>query len=105
VHRGRITGYNPVDNLFLLSFEQHILDQPFLRLEEVEVGSKLEGTVEKIMDRGIVVKLADGITGWVPVEQSADVLPKKNKGKELMGWEKRFKEGTKIKCRVRAQSK
>jgi DNA-directed RNA polymerase subunit E'/Rpb7 len=72
------------------------------------VASKLEGTVEKILDRGVLVKLADGINGWIPVEHTADVLPgttkKKNTGKELMGWEKRFKQGAKIKCRVRSQS-
>jgi rRNA biogenesis protein RRP5 len=103
VHRGRITGYNPVDNLFLLSFEQHILDQPFLRLEDVVIGSKVEGTVEKAMDNGIVVKLAEGITGWIPLEHTADILPgttKKHKGKELVGWEKRFKEGAKVSCKV-----
>jgi rRNA biogenesis protein RRP5 len=103
VHRGRITAYNPVDNLFLLSFEQKVLDQTFLRFEDVEVGSKLEGTVEKIVDRGVIVRLAEGVTGWIPIEQSADVLPtasKKPSGKELIGWEKRFKEGTKIKCKV-----
>jgi len=104
LHRGRITGYNPVDNLFLLSFEQHILDQPFFSLEDVEVASKVEGTVEKIVERGVIVRLAEGITGWIPVEQSADVLPsssKKNLGKNIIGWEKRFKEGSKIKCKVR----
>lgn len=80
-----------------------MLDQPFLRVEDVEIGSKLEGAVERILDQGIVVRLAEGITGWIPVEQSADVLPgksKKNIGKEIMGWEKRFKEGTKLKCKV-----
>jgi len=92
-----------VDNLFLLSFEQHILDQLFLRLEDVEIGSKLEGTITKALDRGVIVKLAEGVTGWVPLEQSADVLPgasKKSVGKDIIGWEKRFKEGAKIKCKV-----
>ena len=94
-----------MDNLFLLSFEQRVLDQPFLRIEDVEIGSKLEGTVQKIVDRGVIVRLAEGITGWIPIEHSADVLPaasKKGAGKELIGWEKRFKEGTTIKCKVRS---
>jgi hypothetical protein len=59
--------------------------------------------VEKTLDRGVIIRLAEGITGWIPVEQSADVLPganKKTTGKDIMGWEKRFKEGTKIKCKV-----
>jgi ribosomal protein S1 len=73
-------------------------------MEDIALGSKLEGTVEKILDRGVLVRLADGINGWIPVEHTADVLPgttkKKNKGQEIMVWEKRFKEGAKIKCRV-----
>ena len=92
-----------MDNLFLLSFEQRVLDQPFLRVEDVEIGSKLEGTVEKVVDRGVIVQLAEGITGWIPIEQSADVLPtasKKGSGKDLIGWEKRFKQGSTVKCKV-----
>ena len=92
-----------MDNLFLLSFEQSVLDQPFLRVEDVEIGSKLEGTVEKVVDRGVILRLAEGITGWIPIEQSADVLPtisKKASGKDLIGWEKRFKQGSTVKCKV-----
>ena len=103
LHRARITGYNPLDNLFLLSFEQHILSQPFLRIEDVEIAAKLEGTVERVLERGVVMRLAEGITGWIPIEQSADVVPGsggKMKGKDIIGWERRFKEGTKMKCRV-----
>ena len=103
VHRGRIIGYNPVDNIFFLSFEQRILDQPFLRIEDVEVGSRLEGTVEKVLDRGIIVRIAEGITGWIPFEHSADVLPgppKKQFSKDNISLERRFKEGSTVKCKV-----
>jgi rRNA biogenesis protein RRP5 len=103
VHQGRVTGYNPVDNLYLVSFEQKVLDQKFLRLEDVELGSTLEGTIEKAGDSGITVTLAEGITGWIPMQHSSDVLPgtdKKKAGKELLKWNKKFKEGSKIKCKV-----
>ena len=102
-HCARIIGYNPVDNLFQLSFEQRVLDQPFLRIEDVEIGSTLEGMVQRISEKGIVVRLAEGITGWVPVEQTADALPTEGKkafGIQLIGWEKRFKEGSKLKVRA-----
>lgn len=92
-----------MDNLYLLSFEQRILDQPFLRLEDVEVGAVLEGFVEKTRDRSVIVKLAEGITGMIPLEHTADVLPaasKKHVTKDIIGWETRFKEGKSIKCRV-----
>lgn len=107
LHRARIVGYNPVDNLFQLSFEQQVLEQPFLRLEDVEIASALEGTVERLLEKGIIVKLAEGITGWIAMEQSADALPTANKkafGKQLIVWEKRFKEGSTVKVRVRNHS-
>ena len=103
LHRARITAYNPVDNLFLVSFEQHILDQPFLRLEDIEAGATLEGVVEKVLERHIVVKLADAITGSVPIAHTTDVLPqgpKHSSTGDLLASQKRFKEGKTIKCRV-----
>jgi rRNA biogenesis protein RRP5 len=86
-----------------VSFEQQVLDQIFLRIEDVEMGSTLEGTIEKIGDSGITVNLAEGISGWVPMQHSSDVLPgsdKKKAGKDLLKWTKKFKEGSKIKCKV-----
>jgi len=61
--------------------------------------------VEKIVERGVIVRLAEGISGWIPIEQSADVLPtasKKGVGKDLLGWEKRFKLGTTVNCKVQS---
>ena len=69
----------------------------------MEIGSTLEGMVQRISEKGIVVRLAEGITGWVPVEQTADALPTESKkafGIQLIGWEKRFKEGSKLKVRA-----
>ena len=97
VHRGRIVGYNPMDGLFLVSLEQKIIDQPFLCLEDVRVGQTLQGTVEKLVIKstgvsGILVNIADGITGLVPEIHFSDV--------HLQHPEKRFKEGTKVNVRV-----
>ena len=59
-----------------------------MRIEDVEVGSKLEGMIEKVIDRGIIVRLAEGITGWIPVEQSADVLSgtSKEEHRQRINW-------------------
>jgi ribosomal protein S1 len=71
----------------------------------VELGLTLEGTIEKVGDSGITVSLAEGISGWIPMQQSSDVLPgsdkKKATGKDLLKWTKKFKEGAKIQCKVR----
>jgi rRNA biogenesis protein RRP5 len=97
VHRGRVVGYNAVDGLFQLSFEKQILDQPFLRIEDVPIGQIVNGTVEKLVIgqdgvNGLLVKLAEGIIGFVPEIHLADV--------KLQHPEKKFREGMKVKARV-----
>jgi rRNA biogenesis protein RRP5 len=97
VHEARIVGYNVLDNLFLLSFERRVIDQPFIRLEDVAVGTVVKGKIEKLligptgMD-GIILSLADGITGLVPSMHFADA--------QLQHPEKKFREGTTISARI-----
>ena len=96
-HRGRVIGYNSIDGGFLVSFEPHILAQPYLRVEDIPVGEVVNGVIEKLIINengvaGLIVKLADGITGLVPETHLADV--------QLQHPEKRFKEGMKVKARV-----
>ncbi|KAF3010122.1 rRNA bioproteinsis protein rrp5 [Neopestalotiopsis sp. 37M] len=97
VHRGRVVGYNPVDGLFQLSFEKHVLEQAFLRIEDIPVGQVVDGTIEKLVIgqdgvNGLLVKLAESITGFVPEIHLADI--------KLQHPEKKFREGMKIKARV-----
>ncbi|KAL7626703.1 rRNA biogenesis protein rrp5 [Parahypoxylon ruwenzoriense] len=97
IHRGRVVGYNAIDGMFLLSFEKHILEQPFLRIEDIPVGEVVDGEIEKLMVNqdgvsGLLVKLAEGIVGFVPEMHLADV--------RLQHPEKKFREGLKIKARV-----
>lgn len=97
VHRGRVVGYNAFDGLFLLSLEKSVLEQPFLRVEDVPVGDVVDGVVEKIVVgengvHGIIVKIAEGISGLVPEMHLSDV--------KLQHPEKKFKVGLKVKARV-----
>ncbi len=97
IHPARVTGYNAMDDLFLLSMEQKILDQPFLRLEDVKVGSTVKGKVEKLIIKeagvsGALVNLAEGITGLVPETHFADI--------HLQHPEKKFREGMSVTARV-----
>lgn len=96
-HEARVVGYNQLDNLYLLSFEKTVIEQPFLRIEDVTVGAIVKGKVEKLligatgMD-GLIVSLADGITGMVPSVHFADT--------QLQFPEKKFREGMKISARI-----
>ncbi|KAI0389319.1 nucleic acid-binding protein [Xylariaceae sp. FL0594] len=97
VHRGRIVGYNAVDGVYSLSFESSVLEQPYLRIEDVPVGAVVNGVVEKLIIgqdgiSGLLVKLADSIHGYVPEMHLADV--------RLQHPEKKFREGLKVKARV-----
>lgn len=96
-HEARIVGYNALDNLYLLSCERKVIDQPFLRLEDVTVGAVVKGKVEKLLIGpngidGLIVSLADGITGLVPSMHLADTT--------LQFPEKKFREGMTISARI-----
>jgi rRNA biogenesis protein RRP5 len=96
-HRGRIIGYNAIDGIYLVSLEQKILDQAFLRVEDLKVGGLVKGKVEKLIVNsggvgGVLVALADGITGLVPEMHMADI--------SLLHPEKKFKEGMDVTARV-----
>ncbi|KAI1410194.1 nucleic acid-binding protein [Hypoxylon sp. FL1857] len=97
VHRGRVVGYNAIDGMFHLSFEKHILEQPFLRIEDIPIGEIVNGEIEKLLVNqegvsGLLVKLAEGIVGFVPEMHLADI--------RLQHPEKKFREGLKVKARV-----
>ncbi|KAH7037801.1 uncharacterized protein B0I36DRAFT_237070 [Microdochium trichocladiopsis] len=96
-HEGRVVGYNALDGLFQLSFEKTVLEQPFLRIEDVPVGEVVHGQIEKLSINqdgvgGLLVKLADGVSGFVPEAHMADV--------RLQHPEKKFHPGLKVKARV-----
>ncbi|WEW57436.1 rRNA biogenesis protein rrp5 [Emydomyces testavorans] len=96
-HEGRVIGFNALDNLFLLSLEKKVIDQPFLRLEDVTVGAVVKGKIERLligpngMD-GLIVSLTDGISGLVPGMHMADT--------KLQHPEKKFREGLQVSARI-----
>ena len=97
IHKARILDYNSMDNLYIVSMERKIIDQPFLRFEDIQVGEVVKGKVEKLIINaagvgGVLVTLADGITGLVPEMHMADI--------HLQHPEKKFKEGLSVRARV-----
>jgi len=97
IHKARILDYNPMDNLYIVSMERKIIEQPFLRFDDIQVGEIVKGKVEKLVINavgvgGVLVTLADGITGLVPEMHMADV--------HLQHPEKKFKEGLSVRARV-----
>ncbi|RVX75051.1 hypothetical protein B0A52_01328 [Exophiala mesophila] len=96
-HRARVLEYNPVDNLYLVSLQQSVLSRPFLRIEDVPTGAVAKGEIETILIgssgvEGLIVKLAEGISGLVPAIHMSDI--------ELKNPEKKFREGQSVTVRV-----
>lgn len=97
LHKARIIGYNPMDGLFIVSLEPKVIAEPFLRVEDVKVGQVVKGTIQKLIVNergvnGILVNIAEGITGLVPIVHMGDVL--------LQHPERKFKEGSAVNARV-----
>ncbi|RDW78620.1 putative rRNA biogenesis protein RRP5 [Aspergillus mulundensis] len=96
-HEARVVGYSAIDNLYSLSFERKVIDQPFLRLEDVTLGAVVKVTINKVLIgesgvTGLIVSLTDGITGFIPSVHFADT--------RLQFPEKKFREGLSITARV-----
>lgn len=96
-HRARIVGYNTIDGIYLASFEKSVLEQEYLRIEDVPVGKIVKGTIERLIIQksgtsGLIVNLAKGISGLVPEIHLADI--------QLQNPERKFKEGMAVTARV-----
>lgn len=101
VHKARVIGYNYMDGLFIVSLEPKIIAQPFLSIDDVQVGQIVKGTVEKLLLKesgisGIIISLAEGITGLVPEIHFSDI--------HLQHPERKFKEGATVTARVLSTS-
>ncbi|KAI4168189.1 MAG: hypothetical protein LQ343_006575 [Gyalolechia ehrenbergii] len=96
-HAARIIGYNYIDGLYIVSLEPKILAQPFLSVDDVEVGQNVKGSIQKLLVNenginGLIVSIAEGITGLVPEIHFSDI--------HLQHPERKFKEGASVKARV-----
>ena len=97
VHRARVINFNPIDGVYNVSLQKSVLEQAFLKLEDVQVGQHVQAKVEKIIlgakgITGVLVNLAEGVSGLVPHMHMSDVV--------LQHPEKRFREGFPVKARV-----
>ena len=97
VHKARVVGYNHMDGLYIVSMEPRIIAQPFLSIDDVQVGQTVKGTIDRLLINekgvsGLIVSLAEGITGLVPEIHFADI--------HLEHPERKFKEGATVTARV-----
>ncbi|KAG1246557.1 hypothetical protein G6F68_014589 [Rhizopus microsporus] len=91
-HRARVLSYNPVDAMLVLTLQPSVLAEKYLRVTDIDVGSMVEGVVERIIPAGVILKLSKSISALVPAAHLADV--------KLSHPEYKFKIGKKFQCRV-----
>jgi rRNA biogenesis protein RRP5 len=96
-HPSRIIDYNATDDMYTVSLQESIIKQPFLRLEDVPIGQVVRGVIDKVIIgpagiKGLIVKFAETMTGFVPDIHLSDVV--------LQNPEKKFREGATVKARV-----
>ena len=97
VHKGRVVGYSELDGLFHLSFQKSILEQEYIRMEDVPIGAVITCPIQKLVVKeegvsGLILKIAEGINGFVAEGHLSDI--------KLQHPEKKFREGMKVKARV-----
>ncbi|KAK0814510.1 rRNA biogenesis protein rrp5 [Friedmanniomyces endolithicus] len=97
-HKARIISYNPLDGLYYVSLKRSILEQTYLRLEDLTIGEVVSGTVDRLIlggksgITGVLVKVSESVTGLVPDVHLSDV--------QLQHPERKFREGVSVKARV-----
>lgn len=94
-HKARVTGYNQIDNVMVLTFKPEIVNSKYLSVGDIPAGTFLPGVeiIKVLPDAGgIIVKFMNGFEGFVPGNQMSDV--------KLIYPERKFKAGSKVKARV-----
>ncbi|ORY34880.1 hypothetical protein BCR39DRAFT_515324 [Naematelia encephala] len=92
LHRARVIGHSPLDGVVLLSFEQKVLDQVFMQVDELRVGQVLKGTIHRLTDKALFVNIKGSVDGVVWPLHYADI--------RLKHPEKRFKVGAVVRARI-----
>ncbi|XP_071987184.1 protein RRP5 homolog isoform X3 [Engystomops pustulosus] len=92
VHKGRVMTFSQMDQILRLSFQKDLVEAGDFRIEDVQVGQILKGTVSRLMPAGVIVNFPGNIDGLVPKLHLADVT--------LNHPEKIYTLGKTVKCRV-----
>ncbi|KAM3622776.1 uncharacterized protein V6R79_002928 [Siganus canaliculatus] len=88
----RIMDFSLMDQIHFVSLRRSVIQRPFFRYHDLQVGQIVEGTVSVLLSHGMLVHLTDRIKGFVPSLHLSDII--------LKNPEKKYTEGMKVKCRV-----
>nr|XP_032808065.1 protein RRP5 homolog [Petromyzon marinus] len=91
-HKCRVIAFSHVDQAAIASLRQSVIEGPFMRYSDLELGQTVEGTVLTVDKFGLQVRLTDYVRGFVPLSHLADVA--------VLHPEKKFSPGNEVTCKV-----
>ncbi|KAH9448971.1 hypothetical protein Pst134EB_019812 [Puccinia striiformis f. sp. tritici] len=91
-HKARVTGVSPLDGVLQLTLKPSVIEQPFLRSEDIPIGALITGTVKKLTPTNLIIKIQGGSDAVVWPDHYSDVKHSHP--------EKKFTQGAKVKARV-----
>ena len=94
LHSCRVVQFNILDGVAIVSLQASVLEKPYMKYGDISVGETVEGSVERFGDFGMIVALTEHIRGLCPRLHLSDVRSIMKQPK------KKYKEGSKVKCRV-----
>lgn len=93
-HQARACQFNRLDGVVIVSLQASILQRPYMKYADVEVGDGVRGVVEKVCPFGLIVSVTETIRGLCPRVQVSDTRSVTSRPG------KKFKEGSEVRCRV-----
>lgn len=93
-HKARVVGISPVDGMLQLSLKPSVVEQMYMRPQDVPTGEIVSAEVIKLSSSGLFLSIFGGLDCVVWPQHYADV--------KLKHPEKKFKIGTKVTARVSA---
>lgn len=92
IHKCRIIGMNHIDKLLKVATKRSIVEKSYLPFEDLQVGAVYKAVIHKLVENGMIVKLAHNIKGFVRnIDMSEVCLSKPGKI---------FHPGSEVKCRI-----
>lgn len=91
-HQARVLDYTLFDNFYILTMDKAQIEIPFVRANDIPIGTKVSGKIEKVSADGIVLNIDSRFQATVPPNHISDI--------KLVYPERKFKIGSLAKARI-----
>lgn len=94
LHEARVCQFNRIDGLAILSLQKSVLEKPYMKYSDIEVGDIVGGVIERVCPFGMIISVTDSLRGICPLIHASDTRTIVSRPGI------KYKEGSKVKCRV-----